>query len=372
MCDGEGPQFEGGFPDLSELFGGLGGMFGGMGGQMGGIPGMGGQMGGIPGMGGMFGNMGFSGNMGQREKPKPVEKITVKITLEEIFNGAEKVVEIQSSDKCGDCAGTGSTDRKKPTCQECKGQGMRTVIRQIGPNMMQQATMPCNACNQKGVVIDKTKQCGKCKGKGSISNLIKKTITIKKNFDYQTKMHLRNVGNYDTDSESNADVFILYKLTDCEKHKLSVVNNYDLLYECDINIWDAFTGYSMYFYHPDKVNYIFKVDDVIKHGDIKYINNVGLPCSDNNSSSLSRGKFIVKFNYIYPKNIMDSETLTNWLKNKDKTTVDSKIQYKKEKVHSVQEDPRQSNQFHQSQNEDDDEESQDRHGQNQGQGCQTQ
>lgn len=318
VCDGDAPQFEGGFPDLSELFGG---MFGGMGGMQG-MPGM-------PGMPGMF------GGMGQQQKQKPVQESSIKLTLDEIYNGTEKVIEIQSSTKCNDCTGTGSTDRKKPTCTDCKGRGMRTVVRQVGPGMIQQQTMPCGACNQKGFVIDKSKQCNKCKGKGATSNIIKKNIAIKKNFDYQTKMHLRNAGLYDIDTETNADVYLVFKLSDLEKLNLSIANNFDLVYEQNIHIWDAFSGYSMYYNHPDKNKYLFKFDDVIKNEDIKFIKNLGLPCNDNNVGS--RGKFIIKFNLIYPDKIMDSETLKSWLRNKEKLSIDNKSDYKKEKVYNVNE-----------------------------------
>jgi DnaJ family protein B protein 4 len=105
-CDGEGPQFEQGFPDLSEMFGsGFPGMFGGMGG----FPGMGGMnMGGFPGMGGMHNvrvfhngqevNVGdqdpFSQFFSHMQKPEPLVK-HVTISLEDAYKGMNLPVEIE-------------------------------------------------------------------------------------------------------------------------------------------------------------------------------------------------------------------------------------------------------------------------------------
>lgn len=306
ICDGEQPQFEGGFPDLSELFGGMGGM------------------------GGMFGNM-FGQNQGQGQRQKPVQEVKVKLTLEELYKGCEKTVDIQSSNKCTDCNGTGSSDKKKPICNDCKGKGIKTVVRQVGPGMIQQQNMPCGSCNQSGYKVDKSKQCLKCTGSGAIKNDVKKKITITKNFDYKTKMSLKNSGNFDMNTETNADVFIVFKLENLDKYKLSVVNHYDLLYEYDIHMWDAFSGYSMYYNHLDNGHYLFKFEDVIKQDDVKMIKNLGLPYNDNKT----RGKLIIKFNYIYPPNVMNSEALNNWFKNKNKQVIDSRFEYKKEQVYNV-------------------------------------
>lgn len=339
ICDGEGPQFEDGFPDLSEV---LGGMFGGMGGMGGGFPGMfaGGipGMGGMGGMGGMFGGMGgfpgmggMGGMGGSRPKPKPVQEIKIKLTLNEVYTGCEKLIEIPSNKKCDKCDGFGNTDKKKDTCSVCKGRGMRVMVRQMG-NMIQQQTVPCDSCGTKGFVKNKDKECGKCTGKGVLNNISTKKITIPKNFDYMTKMKLNNYGNYDPESETSADVFIIYEFKELDTHNIEIFNQYDMILDHKINISDALSGYSMYYDHPDGKKYLFKFDDVIKHGDVKYIKSLGLPYSDNNDSG--RGKLFIRFKYIYPETVMDLEKLKMWLKGKDKSSI-NKSDYRKEKIHNI-------------------------------------
>ena len=340
LCDGEGPQFENGFPDLSEV---LGGMFGGgmpsMFNGMGGMPSMFSSMGGFPGMSGMPGMPGMSGMPGMpgmnRAKPKGVQEIKVKLTLEEIYKGCEKMIDIQSNKKCDKCNGFGNTDKKKDTCSTCKGRGIRVIMRQLGPGMIQQQTLPCDACGQKGFVKNKDKECGDCSGKGVLSNVTNKKIIIPKNFDYMTKMKLNNYGNYDPESETTADVFIVYEFANLDVYNIEIFNQYDLILEHKINIWDALSGYSMYYEHPDGKKYLFKFEDVLKHGDVKYVKNVGLCYNENNSSG--RGKLFIKFKYIYPDTVMDSEKLKLWLKSKEKPLPLNKSEFRKEKVHSVKE-----------------------------------
>ena len=316
ICDGDGPQFDEGFPDLSEIFGG---MFGG-----GGIPGMFGG-GGIPGM--------FGGNQ-RRKKEKLIQEIKINLTLDEIYAGCEKNVEISANKRCDDCEGYGNTDKKKETCSMCKGKGMKVVVSRMGP-MIQQQVMPCDGCNQTGVVKSKHNECKKCSGAGIIPNKTSKRITIPKNFDYMTKMKLTNYGSYDTETETHADVFIAYGIKDLDKHKMEIFNNYDIVLEYKINIWDALSGYAMHYEHPDKNKYLFKIDDVIKHGDVKYVKNIGLPYTENQVNG--RGKLFIKFRYIYPESVMDSEKLKMWLKNKEKNTSSHSTNYKKEKIFDVKE-----------------------------------
>lgn len=322
ICDGDGPQFEDGFPDLSEIFGGA---FGG-----GGIPGV---FGGMP---GVFGNM-FGGNFqgNQQRKRTSVQEIRLDITLEEIFTGCERIVEISANKKCEVCDGFGNTNKRKDTCSMCKGKGMKVVMSRMGP-MIQQQVMPCDGCRQTGFVKNKEKECKTCSGNGVTRNVNSKKISVPKNFDYMTKMKLSNYGNYDPEFETNADVYIVYNIKNAERHNMEVFNQYDIILEHKINIWDALSGYSMYYTHPDGKQYLFKMDDVIKHGDVKYVKNLGLPFMEDNNSG--RGKLFIKFKYIYPDSIMDSEKLKSWLKNKEKHSSSNNTVYKKEKVYNVKGD----------------------------------
>jgi len=246
LCDGEAPDFEQGFPDLSEMFGAMGGM--------GGFP-----FGGMGGRGHPFGGMGGMGGMGGRgPRSKPIQEVRVKLKMQDIFNGLSKNIDITIHDRCDVCDGSGSKTKSKTTCTGCKGSGMKVKIVQIAPNMISQQQTACNDCGGKGTYVEPQNKCDCCKGKGTIETKINKTLEIPKNFDHNTIMLLKNLGNYDTETETKADINIKFVISDIEKYNMEIKNNYDLLMEIPINIHDALTGYSLYFdSHPDGNKYHF-------------------------------------------------------------------------------------------------------------------
>lgn len=327
LCDGEAPDFPQGFPDLSEIFGAMGGM-----GGMGGFP-----FGGMGGMGGHpFGGMGGMGGMGG-PKPKPIQEVRVKLKAQDIFHGLNKNIDITVNDKCGECSGSGSKTKFKTTCTGCKGSGMKVMMRQIGPGMIQQSQTVCNDCNGNGKYVEPSNKCTKCNGKGTFETKLNKMLNITKDFDHETVMLLKNSGNYDSNTDTKADINIKFVISDIEKYNMRIKNSYDLLMEYPINILDAMTGYSMYWdAHPDGNKYNFKFDEVIKDGDVKFVKNLGLPVGVNGNKK--RGKLYIKFNYIYPPNILDGEAYKTFIKTKDIKNDVEKNTYIKEKIHDIKDD----------------------------------
>lgn len=92
----------------------------------------------------MFGGGGGGRGGKQRQKTKD-KNIPVHCTLNDVYNGKmlKEVVERQAL--CKTCRGSGGQEGVKETsCSSCKGQGVRVMLRQIGPGMMAQvcATHP--------------------------------------------------------------------------------------------------------------------------------------------------------------------------------------------------------------------------------------
>jgi molecular chaperone DnaJ len=312
ICDGEAPNFESGFPDFAEMFEG----------------------GGFP-FGNMFGNM-----FGERtqQKQKPIQEVKIGLTFNDLFRGCEKKIEIDINSMCVECTGTGSIDKIKPKCDKCKGKGAFMMIRPIGPGMVQQQAIPCDKCQQTGYCINPSKICGKCSGKGVYRDKLIKDIYIKKNFDYQTKMCMRGMGSFDTETESKADIFIKFKIINEPDVIYEIVNNYDILLKYKISIYDALTGNDIFVDHIDNGKYYFKNDSVIQDGDMRYVKNLGLPYSENNIDG--RGKLIIKFEYEYPSTLLDNETFKIFIKNKDKKKF-NKEEYKKERLYSFKKQSKQ-------------------------------
>lgn len=154
-------------------------------------------------------------------------------------------------------------------------------------------------------------------------------------------MLLKNSGNYDQDTETKANINIKFVITDIDKYNMTIKNSYDLMIEHKINIYDALTGYSMYFdNHPNGNKYNFKFNDVIEDGDIKFIKNLGLPYNDGKTQK--NGKLYITFKYIYPNTILDNENYKTFIKTRNNAVPNDK-DFIKEKVYDIKDDKTRTN-----------------------------
>ena len=136
--------------NMEDLFGG-GGMpfFGGMGAMFSEM--FGGMGGGPPGRGG-----------GGRKAPRGPDKTQdIPLRLADFYNGREISMKFHQQRGCTLCKATGAL--KTESCSGCRGMGMRVVIRQVGPGMIQQSTQKCVDCNGEGQRV--LTVCHECSGK---------------------------------------------------------------------------------------------------------------------------------------------------------------------------------------------------------------
>jgi len=96
---------------------------------------------------------------------------SVELTLNDIANGTEKMIEFTRQDTCSQCDGSGSAKGSQPSrCHICGGSGQ--VARGGG---FFQMVSTCPQCRGSGQVI--TNPCKKCKGTGRVPR--KRTVNIK-------------------------------------------------------------------------------------------------------------------------------------------------------------------------------------------------
>ena len=158
------------------------------------------------GFGSIFGNARSSRSGANRGSDL---KITILLTLEEIYNGVDKKVKLKRFESCVDCEGSGSAPGSKPIiCSSCQGSG---EIKRVQQSFLGQVVniQPCHNCKGKGQVI--SKPCIKCSGDGKLKNT--STITIEvpagvANGNYMTKKH---EGNYPGSGGVHGDLIIYFE-----------------------------------------------------------------------------------------------------------------------------------------------------------------
>ncbi|MCL7034259.1 hypothetical protein MKW94_009590 [Papaver nudicaule] len=112
------------------------------------------------------GGGGFGGGGSRRSRQKQGEDVvhTLKVSLEDLYNGTEKKLSLSRNALCSKCNGKGSKSGASSKCAGCQGQGMKISMRQIGPGMIQQMQHVCQECRGTGEIINEKDKCQQCKG----------------------------------------------------------------------------------------------------------------------------------------------------------------------------------------------------------------
>lgn len=109
----------------------------------------------------MFTNFSFGGQQGQRQRRGNDLQLTVKLTLEEIFNGISKTFKYKRKSACNECSGIGGTGKK--SCPTCNGAGIIAQVINTPFGQIRNAT-ECHSCEGQGYIYEKI--CTGCGGQG--------------------------------------------------------------------------------------------------------------------------------------------------------------------------------------------------------------
>lgn len=279
--------------EFEDIFGGLfgGGMFGGMGGGMGG-------MGGFP-----FDIFGGGGGHGRRQKRRTQNMVyPMKCTLEDLYNGATKNIEVERSQNCGACEGSGGKPGATQSCKKCQGRGFVMQYKQLGPGMVQQMQAICRDCNGEGEIINEKDRCKTCNGKKTLKKKKKFEVNIDRGMQDGQKITFRGESNQEPGVESGDLVVVLQQT----EHELFTRNHDDLFMTHTLNITEALCGFKTVITHLDGRKLVLnqKQGECLSPGTIRAIEKEGMPIYKN---PFEKGNLYVKFDVKFPENNSLSE-----------------------------------------------------------------
>ncbi|GJN21745.1 hypothetical protein PR202_gb09257 [Eleusine coracana subsp. coracana] len=110
------------------------------------------------------GGFGGGSSRGRRQKRGDDVVHTMKVSLEDLYNGTTKKLSLSRNALCKKCKGKESKSGAAGTCHGCRGAGMRTITRQIGLGMIQWMNTICPECEGSGEMISDKDKCPSCKG----------------------------------------------------------------------------------------------------------------------------------------------------------------------------------------------------------------
>lgn len=254
--------------------------------------------------GGAFHNMGdlFGGRMRGNQTPKKsVMQCDIVISLEESYNGCNKMIELDINIKCDGCNSTGSTDKSNTyKCSTCNGSGSVTKTQQLGPFQIAQQVSVCNKCRGTGDgEIPEKYKCKQCNGKKLINKRKKFKLNVTPGIIDGHSLINENCGHYNVKSGLNDDIQFNFSIDNKTNFKREGIN---LVYYKDISLGSALCGIDFAIKHINGELINIKYSNVIKPDDSLMCIGYGMP--DINESG-EYGNLVVRFNIKYPETIKE-------------------------------------------------------------------
>ncbi len=277
-----GGGYGGGGMNMDDIFSQFGDIFGGGGGSP---------------FDSFFGGGGQQSRGGRRVAKGSNLRIKVKLTLEEIANGAEKKIKVNKQVTCKTCDGTGAKDRSSvSTCSTCGGSGaVRRVTNTILGQMQTSST--CPTCNGSGSQI--TSKCNSCRGEGTVRGEETITINIPAGVSDGMQLSMSGKGNAAPNGGIPGDLIILIEEIPHETLKREGNN---IVYDLHVSIVDAALGYSAEVPTIDGKAKI-KIEPGTQSGKLLRLKGKGIP----EINSYHRGDEIIHVNIWTPKVVSSEE-----------------------------------------------------------------
>ncbi|XP_058104391.1 chaperone protein dnaJ A6-like [Magnolia sinica] len=244
-----------------------------------------------------FGGGAFGGgsSRGRRQKQGDDVVHSLKVSLEELYNGTSKKLSLTRNVLCPKCKGKGSKSGAPGRCYGCQGTGMKISTRRIGPGMIQQMQHICSECDGSGEVISEKDKCTQCKGNKVTQEKKVLEVHVEKGMQHGQKIVFQGEADEAPDTVTGDIVFVL-QLKEHPKFK----RKFDDLYvEHTLSLTEALCGFQFALNHLDGRQLLIKSNpgEVIKPGQYKAINDEGMP---HHQRPFMKGRLYIHFDVEFP------------------------------------------------------------------------
>lgn len=187
--------------------------------------------------GGGFG--GFGGGGARRNGPQKGESLraNLTITFEEAAFGCEKEINLNRTEECDACHGSGcQPGTTAETCPDCRGTGVVRVQQRTG-GFAFSSTAACTRCRGTGKIIHSP--CKSCGGSGSVKKSKRITVTIPAGIDDGQAVSLRGQGNAGKNGGPAGDLIVGVRV---KPHPQFRRDGTTVLYEQPVSFFQAAMG----------------------------------------------------------------------------------------------------------------------------------
>ncbi|EFJ24912.1 hypothetical protein SELMODRAFT_267228 [Selaginella moellendorffii] len=243
----------------------------------------------------------FSGGGGSRggSRKRRGEDVvhTLKVSLEDLYNGTSKKLTLSRNILCPSCKGKGSKSGNSSKCTGCRGTGMKISVHQIGPGMIQQMQKVCNDCRGSGETINEKDKCPQCKGNKVVLQEKKLLeVFVEKGMSHNQKITFQGEADEAPDTITGDIIFVLQQ----KEHPKFKRKGDDLFLEHSLSLLDALCGFQFTITHLDGRQLLVKSrpGEIIKPGQFKAINDEGMP---HHQRPFMKGTLYIHFSVDFPE-----------------------------------------------------------------------
>lgn len=224
-------------------------------------------------------------------------RITLNLTLEDIYNGVTKKIKYKRYVLCKDCHGSGMTNQSvKETCSVCGGTGAEFTT-----NGIFQRITTCSHCHGKGFTIKNP--CSTCGGDGVIETTETIEINVPKGIKNGNTFILHGKGCEIPNGQSGDLIIMVKELS----HPQFIREDDDLITQVEMPVIDAILGGSITINTIDGKKLTANIKQGVSHGDkIRFIGK-GMPTSP---TSNEFGNLYCIISLKIPKQLTEDETTT--------------------------------------------------------------
>lgn len=250
-----------------------------------------------------FGGGGRRQHQGPRRGKDVVHQL--KVSLEDMYNGATRKLALQKNVICAKCEGRGGKEGAVQKCTGCRGTGMQVRIHQLGPGMVQQIQSMCSECRGEGECIDPKLRCKTCNGQKIVKERKVLEAHIDKGMRDGQQVRFAGEGDQEPGLEPGDIVIVL----DEKEHNEFRRRGNDLIMQKEILLVEALCGFQTTIKTLDsRILVITSLPgEVIKDKAIKCVMGEGMPIY---RDPFTKGRLIIQFSVKFPDRIEPAKVPT--------------------------------------------------------------
>ncbi|AWP05568.1 putative dnaJ -like subfamily A member 1 [Scophthalmus maximus] len=220
----------------------------------------------------------------------------INVTLEDLYNGATRKLNVQKNAICERCEGRGSRKGAAQVCMTCHGTGMQVRMHQLIPGMVQQVSTVCHSCQGQGQRVSHKDRCKACAGRKILRQKKILEVHIDKGMRDGQKIVFHGEGDQEPGLEPGDIIIVL----DLREHPRFTRRGEDLTMSMELQLVEALCGFKKPVLTMDNRTLLITSHpgELIKPGDTKCVLSEGMPMY---RRPFEKGRLIIHFSVVFPQ-----------------------------------------------------------------------